>query len=89
MNGSSIINNHFCRFPFGKGIAGYVAETGETLNVVDASKDERFNPSIDELTGYKTKYEHDETIIENETMFLDLCCVCQSVSEELSLELFR
>ena len=36
------------RFPVGKGIAGYVAETGETLNVADAYEDERFNPKIDE-----------------------------------------
>jgi len=43
------------RFPIGKGIAGYVAETGETLNVPDVYKDDRFNPSIDEQTGYTTK----------------------------------
>ena len=36
------------RFPLGKGIAGYVAETGETLNVTDVYKDGRFNPTIDE-----------------------------------------
>jgi len=43
------------RFPLGKGIAGYVAETGETLNVTDVYKDGRFNPTIDEQTGYITK----------------------------------
>ena len=36
------------RFPIGKGIAGYVAQTGETLNVPAAYKDTRFNPAIDE-----------------------------------------
>ena len=40
------------RFPIGKGIAGHVAETGETLNVADVYMDERFNPGIDEQTGY-------------------------------------
>ena len=42
----------FHRFPIGKGIAGHVAETGETLNVADVYMDERFNPGIDEQTGY-------------------------------------
>lgn len=43
------------RLPLGKGIAGYVAETGETLNIADAHKDSRFNPEIDKKTGYDTK----------------------------------
>ena len=42
------------RFPIGKGIAGYVAQTGETLNVAEVYKDERFNSNIDEQTGYTT-----------------------------------
>ena len=33
----------FCRFPKNKGVAGYVASTGETLNITDAYHDERFN----------------------------------------------
>ncbi len=37
-----------CRFPIGKGIAGHVALTGETLNVPDVYKDDRFNPAVDE-----------------------------------------
>ena len=35
------------RFPVGKGIAGYVAETGETLNVANAYNFPRFNQDID------------------------------------------
>lgn len=31
------------RFPIGKGIAGFVAQTGETLNITDAYNDDRFN----------------------------------------------
>ncbi len=42
------------RFPIGKGIAGYVARTGETLNIKDAYSDSRFNPEVDKKTGYKT-----------------------------------
>ncbi|XP_065649582.1 cGMP-specific 3',5'-cyclic phosphodiesterase isoform X2 [Hydra vulgaris] len=40
--------------PIGVGIAGHVAETGQEINIPDAYKDTRFNPSIDRDTGYKT-----------------------------------
>ncbi len=43
------------RLPIGKGIAGYVAQIGETLNIKDAYQDPRFNPEIDRKTGYRTK----------------------------------
>ena len=43
------------RFPADKGIAGYVAMTGEVLNIPDAYQDERFNPEIDRKTGYHTR----------------------------------
>jgi CRP-like cAMP-binding protein/putative methionine-R-sulfoxide reductase with GAF domain/two-component sensor histidine kinase len=42
------------RLPFGRGLAGYVAKTGETVNIADAYKDPRFNPEIDKRSGYKT-----------------------------------
>ena len=32
-----------------------MADTAQTLNVNKAYEDERFNPAIDEQTGYKTK----------------------------------
>ncbi len=41
--------------PMGEGLAGYVAETGETLNIPDAYRDERFNPEVDKKYGYRTK----------------------------------
>nr|XP_056717172.1 dual 3',5'-cyclic-AMP and -GMP phosphodiesterase 11A [Euleptes europaea] len=41
--------------PWGKGIIGYVAQHGETVNIPDAYQDCRFNDEIDKLTGYKTK----------------------------------
>ena len=41
--------------PLGKGIAGYVAATGDTLNITDAYLDPRFNPEVDKVTGYRTK----------------------------------
>ncbi len=42
------------RLPIGKGIAGYVAETGETIDIADAYNDPRFNPEVDKKSGYKT-----------------------------------
>lgn len=43
------------RLPIGKGLAGYVAQTGETVNIADAYKDSRFNPEIDRKSGYTTR----------------------------------
>ncbi|MBD3223303.1 MAG: GAF domain-containing protein [Caldithrix sp.] len=43
------------RLPIGKGIAGYVAETGQTINIKDAYNDSRFDSSTDKKTGYKTR----------------------------------
>ena len=43
------------RQKIGKGISGYVAETGEKINIKDAYKDSRFDPTTDKKTGYKTK----------------------------------
>ena len=44
----------FARFLMNKGIAGYVASTGETLNIRDAYRDSRFNREVDMKTGYTT-----------------------------------
>ncbi|CAF0952498.1 unnamed protein product [Brachionus calyciflorus] len=43
------------KIPYGKGIVGYVASTGESVNIADAYNDPRFNSTIDQKTGYKTK----------------------------------
>lgn len=43
------------RFPADKGLAGYVAQSGEIINIKDAYEDSRFNQEIDKETGYKTK----------------------------------
>eukprot|EP00742_Colponemidia_sp_Colp-10_P016828 GILJ01019322.1.p1 GENE.GILJ01019322.1~~GILJ01019322.1.p1 ORF type:complete len:897 (-),score=162.57 GILJ01019322.1:389-2704(-) len=37
------------------GIAGHVARTGETVNIVEAYDDNRFNSDVDKATGYRTK----------------------------------
>ncbi len=43
------------RIPANKGIAGYVASTGQPLNITDAYDDPRFDPSTDQQTGYRTR----------------------------------
>ncbi|MEO1123221.1 MAG: ATP-binding cassette domain-containing protein [Cyanobacteria bacterium J06639_16] len=41
--------------PIDSGIAGYVATTGETLNITDPYNDSRFNPQVDRDTGFHTR----------------------------------
>jgi len=43
------------RLPAGRGIAGWVAETGSVVNLADAHEDPRFDRSFDELFEYRTR----------------------------------
>jgi K+-sensing histidine kinase KdpD len=43
------------RLKVGVGVAGWVAESGEILNIKDVTQDERFDDSFDKASGYKTK----------------------------------
>ncbi|MGB3298288.1 MAG: adenylate/guanylate cyclase domain-containing protein [Phormidesmis sp.] len=43
------------RLPADKGIVGHVAQTAETLNILDAYGDSRFDVSSDLKTGYRTR----------------------------------
>ena len=43
------------RFPVSGGLAGYVARTGEVINVKNAYEDPRFNSAFDKETGFHTK----------------------------------
>lgn len=43
------------RQKIGVGISGYVAASGEKINIPDAYKDSRFDPSTDKRTGYRTR----------------------------------
>jgi adenylate cyclase len=43
------------RVPIGRGIAGTVAATGQTINIPDAYADSRFNQEVDRRTGYRTR----------------------------------
>ena len=42
------------RLAMGEGIAGWVAQTNETVNLVDAYTDPRFHKEIDQRTGFRT-----------------------------------
>ncbi|HVY49354.1 MAG TPA: GAF domain-containing protein, partial [Minicystis sp.] len=42
------------RLSIDRGIAGYVARTGEVVRIDDATRDPRFDPSHDRVTGYST-----------------------------------
>jgi signal transduction histidine kinase len=43
------------RLKFGQGLAGWVAQNGETINIKDASTDPRFDAETDKASGYHTK----------------------------------
>ncbi len=39
----------------GEGLAGWVVSSGELVNIPDAYTDDRFQPSVDRKTGYRTR----------------------------------
>jgi Nif-specific regulatory protein len=43
------------RLTFGQGVAGYVAETGEVVNVPTVTRERRFYRGVDRQTGYRTE----------------------------------
>ena len=46
---------HEIRLRPGEGIAGWVVESGETVNITDAYVDLRFQPAVDLVSGYRTQ----------------------------------
>ncbi len=52
---SVTLDGNEIRLPRGAGIIGFVADSGETVNITDAYADERFNRDNDTKTGYRTK----------------------------------
>ncbi len=58
------------RLAMGQGVAGYVADTGEVVNIRDAYTDPRFFREVDQRSGYRTRsllwaplINYDKTII--------------------------
>jgi len=43
------------RLKVGQGLAGWVAKTGEIINLPDVHQDERFDSNIDKMSGYTTR----------------------------------
>ncbi len=43
------------RLRVGEGIAGWVASSGEVVNIADAYEDTRFQPAVDLRSGYRTR----------------------------------
>lgn len=43
------------RMPIGTGIAGFVLREKQPLNILDAYKDDRFNPEFDRKNNFKTR----------------------------------
>ncbi|MCX6173453.1 MAG: GAF domain-containing sensor histidine kinase [Ignavibacteriales bacterium] len=43
------------RLKIGEGLAGYCAQTGETINIKNVRSDPRFKPEFDSIIGYDTK----------------------------------
>jgi adenylate cyclase len=43
------------RLPLRRGVVGFVARTGRTLNLKDVYNDPRFDRSTDQRTGYRSK----------------------------------
>jgi phosphoserine phosphatase RsbU/P len=49
------LDQHEIRLPISRGIAGWVAAHGETVNLVDAYADPRFESEVDLRLGFRTK----------------------------------
>jgi len=49
------VSGNEIRLPLGRGIAGTVAVTGETMDIGDAYSDGRFNPTFDATLDYRTR----------------------------------
>ena len=43
------------RLRVGEGIAGWVASSGDVVNIADAYQDQRFQPAVDQRSGYRTR----------------------------------
>ena len=54
-NNEPILERGNERIPFGQGIVGYVAETGNAVNIPDAYCDRRYDPSQDREKGLSTR----------------------------------
>ncbi len=52
IQGSEVVE---IRLDVGEGVAGWVAQTREIVNIPDAYADQRFQPNVDQKSGYRTR----------------------------------
>jgi GAF domain-containing protein len=52
IQGSEVVE---IRLDVGEGVAGWVAQTRESINIPDAYADQRFQPNVDLKSGYRTR----------------------------------
>jgi putative methionine-R-sulfoxide reductase with GAF domain len=74
------------KLPFGKGLAGFVAETKTNLILDDAYSDSRFIKDYDNKTGYRTKSVLCVPIFDNETK--EVIGVIQSLNKTTKPNIF-
>jgi len=55
VTGSGMDSLKGMKLPRGKGIAGWIAESGQSIIIEDVKKDKRFDPGMDSVTGFVTK----------------------------------
>ncbi|XP_065834450.1 cGMP-dependent 3',5'-cyclic phosphodiesterase-like [Oscarella lobularis] len=80
-------NERDIRFPLTQGIAGYVATTGEVLNIKDAYSHELFYKDVDLATGFRTRNILCFPIKNEENMIIGVAQLCNKVgAEHFSME---
>ncbi|MGC8595630.1 MAG: ATP-binding protein [Candidatus Kryptoniota bacterium] len=74
------------RQPVGKGISGYVAQTGKVLNISDAYSDPRFNPEFDKKSGFRTQNVLCVPMKNREGRIIGVCQLINKRSGEFSVD---
>ncbi len=64
------------RFPINAGITGYVAATGETVNIPDAYQDHRFDPAVDSAGSAEENHKRSD---EEESVFRHKSVLCMPI----------
>ncbi|MBI1938235.1 MAG: GAF domain-containing protein [Ignavibacteriales bacterium] len=72
------------RLKLGEGLAGYVAKTGDILNIKDARKDSRFRSDFDKSSGYITKTVLNFPIKNNREEIIGVVQLLNSKNEEFT-----
>jgi signal transduction histidine kinase len=72
------------RLKIGDGLAGFVAKSGETINIKDVRKDTRFNPDFDKASGYTTKSMICFPIKNSKSQIIGVLQLLNSVNNEFS-----